>query len=216
MFKLRDLPFDAKNNAIVSEKTCDYHHGKHHNAYVANLNNLVAGTEFEKSGLYDIIMNAKGGIFNNAAQVYNHDFYWDSIAKKSEASKELKEALEKEFTNFKDEFIKASATLFGSGWCWLTYDPETKKLEIIQTSNADTPVTQNKVPLLVVDVWEHAYYLDSQNARPAYLEKFYENINWEFVSEAYEWAKKEGMNSVKFYIDEVHPEVKKGSCGCGC
>ena len=98
----------------------------------------------------------------------------------------------------------------------MAYDPNSKKLEIIQTSNAATPVTDGKIPLLVVDVWEHAYYLDTQNARPAYLEKFYENINWEFVSQAYEWALKEGANSVKFYIKDIHPELAKKSCGCSC
>lgn len=213
MFKLRQLPFDPKNNGLVSEETCSYHHGKHHSSYVTNLNNLIAGTEFEKSGLYEIILNSKGGIFNNAAQVYNHDFYWDCIAKKTAPSKEFKDALDKEFPNFKEDFIKAATTLFGSGWCWLVYDIDSKKLQIIQTSNANTPITENKVPLLVVDVWEHAYYLDKQNARPAYLESFYENINWEFVCAAYEWALKEGMGSVKFYINELHT---KGCCGCNC
>ena len=206
MFKLRELPFDPKNNAVVSEETCDYHHGKHHNTYVTNLNNLIKGTEFENACLGDIIKNSSGGLFNNAAQVYNHDFYWDCIAKKSCPSDELKKALDENFSNFKEEFIKAATTLFASGWCWLVYNLDNKKLEIVQTSNAATPITENKVPLLVVDVWEHAYYVDARNARPAYLEKFYENINWEFVSAAYEWALKEGINSVKFYIKELHPK----------
>lgn len=213
MFELRQLPFDAKNNAIVSEETCNYHHGKHHNTYVTNLNNLIKGTEFENACLYEIIIKSSGGIFNNAAQVYNHDFYWDCIAKKSEASDELKKALKENFSDFKVEFLKAATTLFGSGWCWLVYNANSKKLEIIQTSNAATPVTEGKIPLLVVDVWEHAYYIDTRNARPAYLEKFYENINWEFVSSAYEWALKEGTNSIKFYIGEIHSD-SKSHCGC--
>ncbi|MBE3022084.1 superoxide dismutase [Fe] [Campylobacter sp. 7477a] len=204
MFTLRQLPFDAKTNAVVSEQTCNYHHGKHHATYVANLNNLIKDSKFANAGLYELLISAKGGLYNNAAQVYNHDFYWDCIAKKSQMSQELQAALSNEFGNFKDEFIKAATTLFGSGWAWLVYNPSSQKLEIVQTSNAVTPVTEGKIPLLVVDVWEHAYYIDNFNARPKYLETFYENINWEFVSSAYEWAKKEGLNSVKFYIDELH------------
>lgn len=213
MFKLRELPFDPKLNEIVSEQTCNYHYGKHHQTYVNNLNNLIAGGEFENAGLFEILTKSSGGLFNNAAQVYNHDFYWDCIAKKSEPSAELKTALSVNFADFKGEFIKAATTLFGSGWTWLALNPANGKLEIIQTSNAATPVTEGKVPLLVVDVWEHAYYIDNFNARPAYLEKFYENINWDFVSATYEWAKKEGLGSVKFYVDELHGK-KCGSCGC--
>lgn len=214
MFNLRKLPFDPASNAIVSSDTCSYHYGKHHQAYVTNLNNLVKGTEFEKSGLYEILMNSSGGIFNNAAQVYNHDFYWDCVAKKSDMSAEFKARLEKDIPNFKEEFLKAATTLFGSGWAWLVYNPGADKLEIVQTSNAATPPTTGLVPLLVVDVWEHAYYIDHKNARPAYLEKFYENINWDFVSVAYEWALKEGLGSVKFYINDVHPSCCGSSCGC--
>ncbi|MDO5046736.1 superoxide dismutase [Fe] [Campylobacter sp.] len=214
MFNLRKLPFDPASNAIVSSDTCSYHYGKHHQAYVTNLNNLVKGTEFEKAGLYEILMKSSGGIFNNAAQVYNHDFYWDCIAKKSDMSAEFKARLEKDIPNFKEEFLKAATTLFGSGWAWLVYNPSADKLEIVQTSNAATPPTTGLVPLLVVDVWEHAYYIDHKNARPAYLEKFYENINWDFVSVAYEWALKEGLGSVKFYINDVHPACCGSSCGC--
>lgn len=204
MFKLRELPFNPNSNAVVSEKTCEYHHGKHHATYVTNLNNLIKGTEFENSSFYEILLGAKGGLYNNVAQVYNHDFYWDCIAKKSQMSDELKADLNAQFPNFKEDFIKAATTLFGSGWAWLVYNPTTQKLEIIQTSNAATPVNDGKVPLLVVDVWEHAYYIDNFNARPKYLETFFENINWEFVSKAYEWALKEGLGSVEFYTKELH------------
>lgn len=207
MFKLRELPFNPSTNAVVSEKTCEYHHGKHHATYVTNLNNLIIGTEFENASFYDILLGAKAGLYNNVAQVYNHDFYWDCIAKKSEPSAELKAAIEAEFSDFKAEFIKAATTQFGSGWAWLVYNPNTSKLEIIQTSNAYTPVNDGKIPLLVVDVWEHAYYIDNFNARPKYLETFYENINWEFVSQAYEWAKKEGLGSVKFYTEQLHAKA---------
>jgi len=207
MFELRKLPFDPKSNAIISEETCSYHYGKHHQTYVNNLNNLVKGSEFEGADLFEILTKSNGGVFNNAAQIYNHDFYWDCIAKKSNQSNELKAALDTNFTNFKDEFLKAAITLFGSGWAWLVYNLKDDKLEIKQTSNAATPITDGLVPLLVVDVWEHAYYIDHKNARVAYLEKFYENINWEFVSKSYEWAKKEGLGSVKFYINEYIKNV---------
>ena len=155
-------------------------------------------------GLYEIVTAASGGLFNNAAQVYNHDFYWDCIAKPSEPSAELKSALAENFADFKSEFLAAATAHFGSGWVWLAYDPKSGKLCIKATQNAATPVSEGLVPLLVVDVWEHAYYIDEHNARPKYLEKFYAGINWEFVSSAYEWAKKEGLGSVKFYMGELH------------
>lgn len=210
MFKLRDLPYEksAFQGEFISEATFDYHYAKHHQTYINNLNNLIKGSEFENKSLYDIVMNASGGMFNNAAQVYNHDFYWDCISPKaSNMSKELESALKDSFgDNFKDTFINLATTLFGSGWCWVVYNLESKKLEIVQTSNAATPATDKKVPILVVDVWEHAYYIDYKNARPKYLEEFYSKINWEFVSAAYEWALKEGMGSVKFYMNDIHKE----------
>lgn len=213
MFKLRTLPFEASKNAIISEETCKFHYGKHHQGYVIKLNNLINDSEFKNANLFDIINKAKGALFNQAAQVYNHDFYWDCIAEKSKMSDEFKSALDENFDDFRSKFLAAATGLFGSGWCWLVYNLTNNKLEIVQTSNAETPFIDNKVPLLVVDVWEHAYYLDFQNARAEYLEKFYENINWKFVSDAFTWAKKEGLNSVKFYINEVHP---KEECECCC
>lgn len=213
MFKLRTLPFEASKNAIISEETCKFHYGKHHQGYVTKLNNLINDSEFKNANLFYIINKAKGALFNQAAQVYNHDFYWDCIAEKSKMSDEFKSALDENFDDFRSKFLAAATGLFGSGWCWLVYNLTNNKLEIVQTSNAETPFIDNKVPLLVVDVWEHAYYLDFQNARAEYLEKFYENINWKFVSDAFTWAKKEGLNSVKFYINEVHP---KEECECCC
>ncbi|RDU65493.1 superoxide dismutase [Helicobacter sp. MIT 14-3879] len=210
MFVLRKLPYDknAFKGEFISERTFDYHYEKHHQTYVNNLNNLIKGTDFENKSLYDIVLNSSGGIFNNAAQIYNHDFYWDCISpNKSEISKELQGALKESFgDDFKDKFLNSSTTLFGSGWCWVVYNTSTKKLEIVQTSNASTPVVDKKVPILVVDVWEHAYYIDYKNARPKYLEEFYNHINWGFVSCAYEWALKEGMGSVKFYMNDIHKE----------
>lgn len=213
MFKLRTLPFEASKNTIISEETCKFHYGKHHQGYVTKLNNLINDSEFKNANLFDIINKAKGALFNQAAQVYNHDFYWDCIAEKSKMSDEFKSALDENFDDFRSKFLAAATGLFGSGWCWLVYNLTNNKLEIVQTSNAETPFIDNKVPLLVVDVWEHAYYLDFQNARAEYLEKFYENINWKFVSDAFTWAKKEGLNSVKFYINEVHT---KEECECCC
>ncbi|PAF42618.1 superoxide dismutase [Helicobacter sp. 11S03491-1] len=209
MFELRKLPYGKDTMGdFLSPVTFDFHYGKHHQAYVTNLNGLIENTEFAGSELFDIITKAKGGLFNNAAQVYNHDFYWDCIAPvASEAGLELQEQIHKDFGSleaFKDIYLKSATSLFGSGWCWLVYDSTSQKLEIIQTSNAATPPTEGKIPVLVVDVWEHAYYIDHKNARAVYLEKFYNHINWNFVSQAYEWAKKEGINSVRFYMNDIH------------
>lgn len=217
MFTLRALPFNKANHTFLSEETCNFHYGKHHQAYINKLNELIEGTPNASKDLFDILVSSTGGLFNQAAQVYNHDFYWDCIAKKSAISDDFKKVLDENFKDFKAEFSAAAAGNFGSGWTWLVYNPESKKLEIVSTSNAQTPVTNGLVPLLVVDVWEHAYYIDDRNARPTYLEKFYENINWDFVEECFEWAKKEGINSVKFWTNEIHP--KAGSCcgsSCGC
>ena len=207
MFKLRALPF-TEIVGFISKETCEYHHGKHHQTYINNLNNLIKGTEFENKGLLDIITKAQGGIFNNAAQVYNHDFYWDCVSPaQSVQSVALAEALKESFggiEKFKEVFLNAATTLFGSGWCWVVYNPSSKKLEIKQTSNAQTPVSEGLIPVLVVDVWEHAYYIDHRNARPAYLEKFFSHINWEFVSQSLEAAQKDGLKSVSAYMDSLH------------
>ncbi len=209
MFELRKLPYSKENfGDFLSPTTFDFHYGKHHQTYINNLNTLIKGNEFENAELYDIIKKSSGGLFNNAAQVYNHDFYWDCIAPKAtQISTELANAINADFGSlegFKEKFLQAATTLFGSGWCWLVYNPASSKLEIVQTSNAQTPVSEDKVPVLVVDVWEHAYYIDHKNARPAYLEKFFNHINWAFASSAYEWAKKEGTHSIRFYTNDIH------------
>lgn len=209
MFKLRNLNYSTKDFPnFLSEQIFEYHYKKHHQTYVNNLNNLIQGTEFENLGLVEIILSSKGGIFNNAAQVYNHDFYFDCISpKETKMSEELAKAINDSFStcdNFKAEFIKGATGLFGSGWFWLVYNESSKKLELLATSNANTPITENKIPLLVVDVWEHAYYLDYKNARATYLEEFYKHINWDFVNAAYEWAIKEGTKSISFYANELH------------
>lgn len=188
--ELPKLPY--ANNALepyISEKTIEYHYGKHHQAYVNNLNNLIVGTEFENATLEEIIMKADGGIFNNAAQVWNHTFYWYGFSPdgSGEPTGKLAELINAEFgsfANFKAEFSKAAATQFGSGWAWLVKDAD-GKLKIVQTSNAANPMRDGLTPLLTCDVWEHAYYIDKQNARPAYIEDFWKIVDWNAVAARY-------------------------------
>ncbi len=189
-FSLPKLPY--ANNAlepVISEKTIEFHYGKHHQAYVNNLNGLIEGTEFEKASLEDIIKKAEGGIFNNGAQVWNHTFYFTQFSADGckEPKDELKAAIDAKFGSFdafKEAFSKAAATLFGSGWAWLVVD-EKGELEIVQTSNAGNPLRDGKKPVLTCDVWEHAYYLDKQNARPAYIADFWKIVDWKVVSERF-------------------------------
>jgi superoxide dismutase, Fe-Mn family len=174
----------------ISKETLEYHYGKHHQAYVTNLNNLIVNTEFEQMPLEDIIMKSSGGIFNNAAQIWNHTFYWHCMTPKSakEPSSKLADAIKKtygSFEEFKKLFSQASISTFGSGWGWLVKNLD-GELEIVSTSNAGTPMQQNKKALLTCDVWEHAYYIDYRNLRPTYVEKFWEIVNWDFVSENFE------------------------------
>ena len=185
-FTLAELPYpmDALEPHI-SKLTLEYHYGKHHQAYVNNLNNLVSGTDFEHAPLEDIIMKADGGIFNNAAQVWNHTFYWNCLNPDGggEPTGKLLEEINQffgSFEGFKEQFTKAAATLFGSGWAWLVKDAY-GNLDILQTSNAGCPLSKGFTPLLTCDVWEHAYYLDRQNARPAYIDSFWELVDWDEV-----------------------------------
>ncbi len=189
-FELPELPY-AKNalEPYISEKTFDFHYGKHHQAYVNNLNNLVTGTLFENADLETIVKEAEGGIFNNGAQVWNHTFYFMQFSPDgcSEPKEELKAAIEKDFGSveaFVEAFGKAAATLFGSGWAWLVKDAE-GKLSIVQTSNAENPLRDGLTPLMTCDVWEHAYYLDKQNARPKYIEDFWKVLDWKVISERF-------------------------------
>lgn len=168
---------------FISKRTIEYHYGKHHQAYVNNLNNLIPGTEFENASLEDIIRKAAGGIFNNGAQVWNHTFYWNCLKPQGggEPAGKLAEALARDFGSFgdfKEKFSKAGATLFGSGWAWLILK-ENGSLEIVQESNAGNPLRNGAKPLLTLDVWEHAYYLDKQNARPDYIADFWKLVDWE-------------------------------------
>jgi Fe-Mn family superoxide dismutase len=172
---------------FISQETIEYHYGKHHQAYVNNLNNLIKDSEFANASLEDIILKSSGGIFNNAAQVWNHTFYWHCLTPKSprEPSGQLADAIIKtfgSFDEFKKRFTQISLGTFGSGWGWLVKNAR-GELEIVSTSNAGTPMTQQQKALLTCDVWEHAYYIDYRNARPTYLEKFWEIVNWDFVAE---------------------------------
>jgi superoxide dismutase, Fe-Mn family len=184
---LPPLPYDK--NALepyISAHTLEFHHGKHHLAYVNNVNNLIPGTPFENASLEEIILRADGGIFNNGAQVYNHTFYFEQFSPDGckEPRDDLKKAIEADFGSlegFIEQFNKAAATLFGSGWAWLVKTTE-GKLEIVQTSNAGCPLRDGKVPLLTCDVWEHAYYLDKQNLRPKYIEDFWKVVDWKVIS----------------------------------
>ncbi|MEN6621766.1 MAG: superoxide dismutase [Smithella sp.] len=189
---LPPLPYDKNALApFISANTLDFHYGKHHKAYVDNLNKLIEGTDLEKMPLEEIIKatakdSTKTGIFNNAAQVWNHTFYWQCM--KAGGGKPAGDIVKKiddtwgGFEKFADELKNAGATQFGSGWAWLIMDG--KDLKITKTANADTPIAHGQKPLLTIDVWEHAYYLDYQNRRPDYLTAVIQNlINWDFVNE---------------------------------
>ncbi|CBZ55460.1 Superoxide dismutase, related [Neospora caninum Liverpool] len=192
-FTLPPLPYaeDALEPHISAE-TLRFHHGKHHAAYVNKLNGFIEGTPFAGKNLEDIVKSSSGAIFNNAAQAWNHEFYFKSMKPVSaggggEPDGLLKKEIEaafSSFTQFKDEFSKVAAGHFGSGWAWIAWDKQKKKLVIEQTHDANTPITDaTKVPLLCCDVWEHAYYLDKKNDRPAYIEGWWSVVNWSFATE---------------------------------
>jgi Fe-Mn family superoxide dismutase len=171
----------------ISAETLEYHYGKHHATYVANLNKLIPGTEFESLPLEDIVKKAAGGIFNNAAQIWNHTFYWSCLAPDGggEPAGALADAINKafgSFAQFKEKFTAAAVTTFGSGWAWLVKNAD-GSVAIESTSNAGTPLKDGKQPLLTCDVWEHAYYIDYRNARAAYVEAFWKIVNWKFAEE---------------------------------
>ena len=196
MIELPKLPY--KRDALephISQKTIDFHYGQHHATYVKNLNNLIENSPFESMSLEEIIKNSEDSIFNNAAQVWNHSFYWHCMSPEENVEPQalLLKYVERDFgsfDNFKQMFIKQAATLFGSGWLWLVCDKEGKLL-LMQTSNAETPLThEGLTPLLTCDVWEHAYYIDQQNLRLAYLNEFWQIINWRFVEKRLSECKK--------------------------
>lgn len=170
----------------MSVETLEYHYGKHHNAYVVNLNNLIPGTAHENKSLEEIILSSEGAIFNNAAQIWNHTFFWNSLTPKSNGAPtgpalELINKTWGDFEKFKTEFTKSAVSNFGSGWTWLVKNKD-GALSIVNTSNAQTPLTSGLIPLLTVDVWEHAYYIDYRNERPKFLNSFWALANWDFVN----------------------------------
>ena len=185
--KLPELPYAKEAlSPHISAETLEYHYGKHHKAYVDNLNKLIPGTEFADLPLEDIIRRSSGGIFNNAAQTWNHTFYWNCLSPTGggEPAGELAEAINKSFgsfAQFKEKFTAAATTLFGSGWAWLVKNAD-GSLAIESAGNAGNPLKDGKKPLLTCDVWEHAYYIDYRNARAKYVEAFWNIVNWDFVS----------------------------------
>ncbi len=189
-FELPALPYPATAlEPFISKETIDYHYGKHHNAYVVNLNKLLPGSPFEHASLDDIVRHAEGGIFNNGAQVWNHTFYWNCLSPSGGGAPKgkLLAALERDFVSFeqfKEQFSAAGASLFGSGWAWLVKDDD-GKLSITKESNAGNPLRSGLVPVLTLDVWEHAYYIDKRNLRPAYIEDFWKLVNWDFAEKCY-------------------------------
>lgn len=187
-FELPALPYER--NALaprISEETINYHYGKHHQAYVTNLNKLLEGNPLADKSLEEVIRSAEGGIFNNAAQVWNHTFYWNSLSPNGggEPTGDLAAAINSafgSFAEFKDKLTASAIGNFGSGWTWLVKNAD-GSLAIVNTSNADTPITDASItPLLTIDVWEHAYYVDYRNARPEYLKNFWELANWDFAA----------------------------------
>jgi len=188
-FELPPLPY-AKDALAphISEETLEYHYGKHHNTYVQKLNELVPGTEYEGKSLEEIIKTSSGGVFNNAAQVWNHTFYWHCLSPNGggAATGAVADAINAafgSFDKFKEEFTKQAIGNFGSGWTWLVKKSD-GSVAIVNTSNAGTPLTDDSVtPLLTADVWEHAYYIDYRNARPKYMDAFWALVNWDFVNE---------------------------------
>lgn len=214
---LMDLPYEQDAlEPYISSETISYHYGKHHATYVKKLNGLIEGTEYVDKTLEYIVRYADGAVFNNAAQVFNHDFYWRGLSNASSTpSVELSDLIDREFGSmeqFKEAFLGTATGLFGSGWTWLVVTPE-GRLVIEWTSNADTPTRHDRVPLLTCDVWEHAYYIDYRNARPEYLENWWRLIDWKFVSDnlaAYENDAIAGYsqpcnddNEVCDYVDEM-------------
>ncbi len=170
----------------ISKETLEFHYGKHHQAYATNLNNLIKGGEFENASLEDIIKRSSGGIFNNAAQIWNHSFYWNSLSPNGggAASGSLAAAIDKKwgsFDAFKEAFTKSAIGNFGSSWTWLVKKAD-GSVDIVNTSNAATPLTGADKPLLTCDLWEHAYYIDYRNRRPDYLAGFWKLVNWEFAA----------------------------------
>lgn len=186
-FTLPELPYAKTALApYMSEETFNFHHGKHHNAYVTNLNNLIPGTKYENMSLEEIILSSEGGVFNNAAQIWNHTFFWNCLAPNAGGAPtgKIADLINKKWGNyetFQAEFAKSAAGNFGSGWTWLVQNAN-GDVEIFNTSNAGCPLTSKLNPLLTIDVWEHAYYIDYRNARPDFIKNYWAIVNWDFAN----------------------------------
>ena len=186
--KLPKLPYDMSAlEPHISKETLEFHYGKHHQAYVNKLNAAIGGTEYENMSLTDIIKKAKGGLFNNAAQVWNHTFYWNGLSPNGggDPTGPIADALKGKwgsFQAFKEKFSTKAVGNFASGWTWLVKDSKSE-LAIVNTDDAETPMTSGQMALLTIDVWEHAYYIDYRNARPQYIEAFWNLVNWDFVNQ---------------------------------
>lgn len=187
--KLPELPYALDALAPhISKETLEFHYGKHHQTYITNLNNLIKGSEFENASLEEIVKKSSGGIFNNAAQVWNHTFYWLGFAPNAGEERKptgaLADAINAKwgsYDEFKKAFTQTAIGTFGSGWAWLVKNTD-GSLDLVSTSNAATPLTTDKKPLLTCDVWEHAYYIDYRNSRPNYMDSFWKLVNWDFVA----------------------------------
>ncbi|ACR12398.1 Fe-Mn family superoxide dismutase [Teredinibacter turnerae] len=187
-FELPELPYERGALAPhISEETLDFHYGKHHKTYVDKLNGLVPGTEFEGKTLEEVVKTSSGGVFNNAAQIWNHSFYWNCLSPNGggEPTGAIADAINSafgSFADFKEKFTTSAINNFGSSWTWLVKKAD-GSVEIVNTSNAATPLTDDTLtPLLTVDLWEHAYYIDYRNARPSYMDAFWNLVNWDFVN----------------------------------
>jgi superoxide dismutase, Fe-Mn family len=215
-FTLPLLPYgkDALSPHLSAE-TLEFHYGKHHQAYVDNLNKLVAGSKFENKELVEIVKKADGGLFNNAAQNWNHYFYWKSLsAEKNQSPKgKLAEAINRcfgSYSEFEKQFAAAAMGQFGSGWAWLTMNKANQKLKIETTPNAETPIhTGSGIPLFTMDVWEHAYYIDYRNARAKYVENFWKVLNWRFAEENFNQFA--DIKAFKLKVLKNKPIKKSGS-----
>jgi Fe-Mn family superoxide dismutase len=186
-FSLPPLPYDKTALAPhISAETLEFHHGKHHQAYVTNLNKLVEGKPEASKTLEEVVLSSEGGVFNNAAQIWNHNFYWPSMKPNGGGAPagDLADAVKRDFGSVDkliEDLSNAAATQFGSGWAWLVLGAD-KKLAVTKTGNADLPLKHGQKPLLTIDVWEHAYYIDYRNARPKYIETFFKHlVNWDFA-----------------------------------
>ena len=190
MIEAQTLPYERDLfTPTLSKETLDFHYDKHHLGYVKKLNNLIASTKYEKESLENIIKESyklqEKAIYNNAAQIWNHDFYWNSLVVKSDMPNSVSSLIKQDFKsleNFNTKVIEEGMLLFGSGWLWLVQDKNTNKLSLIATSNADNPLTSDLIPILTIDLWEHAYYIDYRNDRKAYLTKIVKYLNWDFAN----------------------------------